>query len=66
MAVQQVLGVESASLQGSQLIVICDGDLRFDVAKRAEEAGGGVVNMETHDASLEDVFVRLTGPGEVR
>ncbi len=60
-AVQQLAGVESARLEGNRLIVSCDASLRFDVAKRADEAGGGVVNMETHDASLEDVFMKLAG-----
>jgi ABC-2 type transport system ATP-binding protein len=65
-AVQQLAGVESATLQGAQLLVVCEGDLRFDVAKRAEEAGGGVVNMETRVASLEDVFVKFAAGGDVR
>jgi ABC-2 type transport system ATP-binding protein len=58
-AVQQVPGVEAARLDGALLIVTCSPELRFDVAKRVEEAGGGVKNMETRDASLEDVFVKL-------
>jgi ABC-2 type transport system ATP-binding protein len=65
-AVQQVPGVESATLDGSQLVVVCDSELRFDVAKRAEEAGGGVLNMETRDASLEDVFMKLAAGGDPR
>jgi ABC-2 type transport system ATP-binding protein len=59
--IQQLSGVASARLEGSQLVVECPSELRFDVAKRVDELGGGVVNMETRDASLEDVFVKLAG-----
>lgn len=59
MAVQALPGVESARLDGNRLIVVCPPELRFDVAKRADEAGGGVTNMETQEPSLEDVFMRL-------
>ena len=65
-AVQQVPGVESATIDGAHLVVVCASELRFDVAKRAEEAGGGVLNMETRDASLEDVFVKLATGSEIR
>jgi len=64
--VQQIHGVASATLQGDRLVVVCDNALRFDVAKRVEEAGGRVVNMETQEASLEDVFVNLAQGGSVR
>ena len=60
-AVQALPGVESARLEGSRLVVGCAPSLRFDVAKRADEAGGGVQDMQTQEASLEDVFVRLAG-----
>jgi len=64
--VQKMPGVDSATLQGDRLSVVCDAALRFDVAKRVEESGGRVLNMETKDASLEDVFVTLAQGGAVR
>jgi ABC-2 type transport system ATP-binding protein len=64
--IQRMPGVESAKLEGDRLSVVCDAALRFDVAKRVEETGGRVLNMETKDASLEDVFVTLAQGGAVR
>jgi ABC-2 type transport system ATP-binding protein len=64
--IQKIPGIESASLVGDQLKVVCDAGLRFDVAKRVEESGGRVLNMETQDASLEDVFINLAQGGAVR
>lgn len=65
-AVQQMEGVTSARLEGDKLHVTCDAALRFDVAKRAEESGARVVNMETTEATLEDVFVKLAAGGDPR
>ncbi|MEA3200428.1 MAG: type transport system ATP-binding protein [Thermoplasmata archaeon] len=58
-AVQKMQGVESATLVGDKLQVVCDAALRFDVAKLCEETGARVLNMETKEASLEDVFVSI-------
>ena len=62
-AVQQMPGVESARLEGNRLVVVCDASLRFDVAKTVEANGARVLNIETQEGSLEDVFMRLAGGG---
>ena len=65
-AVQQISGVTSARLDGDKLVVLCDPTLRFDVAKAAEAAGAKVLNLETREATLEDVFVKLAAGGGLR
>jgi ABC-2 type transport system ATP-binding protein len=66
LAVQRMDGVESARLEGDRLHVTCDATLRFGVAQRCEESGARVLNLETQEASLEDVFVKLATGSEPR
>ncbi|MHB8606542.1 MAG: ABC transporter ATP-binding protein [Thermoplasmatota archaeon] len=61
--VSRVEGVESAALEVDRLVVVCDPGVRWKVAQAVEQAGGRIRDLETKDASLEDVFVKLTGGG---
>jgi len=64
--VQRMPGVSAARLDGDRLIVSCDPSVRFDVAKAVDAAGVRVLHMETREATLEDVFMKLAAGGEPR
>jgi len=63
-AVEEVEGVESASLDGSTLTVQCASDVKMDALTAVETAGGEVENFETEEASLDELFAAYTGGDE--
>lgn len=56
--------VDSATVEGDDLIASCEGDAKMDVLTAIEDAGVAVDDFETREASLEDLFAAYTGDGE--
>jgi len=56
--------VDSATVEGDDLVVSCEGDAKMDVLTAIEDAGVAVDDFETREASLEDLFAAYTEDGE--
>jgi len=62
-AVTDVEGVETAvAREGSTIEVTCTNDAKMDVVVELRDAGVDVVNFQTQEASLEDMFIEYTAP----
>ena len=59
-AVASVEGVASVTVEGTDLVVGCEDGAKAAVINRCFEAGT-VLDVETTEASLEDIFVSYTG-----
>jgi len=58
---QRVEGVERIEIIGNNLQIFCLPESRAKVIIEVHKAGGKISNVQTEEASLEDVFMRLTG-----
>jgi ABC-type multidrug transport system ATPase subunit len=58
--VQKVEGVDKIEIINHSLEVFCLPELRAKVVFEVYKAGGKIVNLQTEEASLEDVFMRFT------
>ena len=62
--IEELDGVESAWMtDDGRIEVTCRDDAKMDVVVNLHEAGVGVENFHTEEASLEDMFVAYTGGG---
>ena len=62
-AVTDVEGVETAvAREASTIEVTCTNDAKMDVVVELRDAGVDVVNFQTQEASLEDMFIEYTAP----
>jgi ABC-2 type transport system ATP-binding protein len=62
-AVTDVDGVETAvAREASTIEVTCTNDAKMDVVVELRDAGVDVVNFQTQEASLEDMFIEYTAP----
>ena len=59
-AVRTVKGVEHVTIQGNMIEVVCDPTVKAKVILAIESAGGNVINLQTKEPSLEEVFMRYT------
>ena len=61
--IEAIPGVESAWLDpdASEVVVTCSNDAKMDVLVGLDDAGVDVLNFETEEPSLEDLFVEYTG-----
>jgi len=59
--VQRLEGVENTQIIGNNLEVFCLPESRAKVIIEVHRAGGKITNVLTEEASLEDVFMELTG-----
>ena len=59
--VEKIEGVQSSQIIGNTLEVFCLPESRAKVIIEVNKAGGNIKNIMTEEASLEDVFMRLTG-----
>ncbi|AGN02832.1 ABC transporter [Salinarchaeum sp. Harcht-Bsk1] len=61
--VEGIEGVESAWLEAAEdrVDVTCSNDAKMDVLVALDDVGVDVVNFETEEPSLEDLFVEYTG-----
>jgi ABC-2 type transport system ATP-binding protein len=63
-AVRSLAGVSAAGLDGDVVTVSCDSDAKTAVIGALEDAGAGVADFETREASLEDLFLAYTGAAD--
>jgi len=59
-SVKKLPGVESVTVKGNSLEIICDGAMKAKVILAITNAGGNIQNLQTKEPSLEDVFMRYT------
>jgi ABC-2 type transport system ATP-binding protein len=62
-AAREVDAVEGATVEGDDLVVAVDSDEKMTVLTAIEDAGIGVDDFETEEASLEDLFAAYTDEG---
>ncbi|MBN2603448.1 MAG: ABC transporter ATP-binding protein [Candidatus Thermoplasmatota archaeon] len=60
-AVKKVQGVEKVDVKGKNIDIICDPKSKSKVILAVEKAGGSVINIQTKEPSLEEVFLKVTG-----
>jgi ABC-2 type transport system ATP-binding protein len=58
--VKKLPGVETVKIQGNTLEILCDGAMKAKVIVAISSAGGNIVNIQTKEPSLEEVFMRYT------
>ena len=59
-AVGKLPGVEKVTAQKNTLEIICDGAMKAKVILAITTAGGNILNLQTKEPSLEEVFMRYT------
>ena len=59
-SVEQLDGVESVNVIGVMLHIHCDPKAKSKIIIAIEKAGGNIVNIQTMEPSLEEVFMRVT------
>jgi ABC-type multidrug transport system ATPase subunit len=59
-AVKNVNGVDHVTIKGKNVEVVCDPTVKAKVIVAIEQAGGNIVNLQTKEPSLEEVFMRYT------
>jgi len=59
-AVEQLDGVQKVEKIGIMLHVTCDPASKSKIIITVEEAGGNIVNIQTMEPSLEEVFMKFT------
>jgi ABC-2 type transport system ATP-binding protein len=58
--VEKLNGVDHAEAIGVMLHVTCDPKSKSKIIVAIEKAGGNIINIQTMEPSLEEVFMRLT------
>jgi ABC-2 type transport system ATP-binding protein len=59
-AVEKLEGVEHVEAIGIMLHIVCNPKAKSKIIIAVEKAGGSIVNIQTMDPSLEEVFMRFT------
>lgn len=59
-SVKKVKGVEKVTVIGVMMHVVCGSATKSKVIVAVEKAGGNIVNIETMNPTLEEVFMRYT------
>lgn len=60
-AVKNLPGVETVNVKGNVLEIVCEGAMKAKVILAISTAGGNILNLQTKEPSLEEVFMRYTG-----
>jgi len=60
-SVVKIEGVEKIEVVSNKLEVFCLPEYRANVVIETYKAGGNIINIQTEEASLEDIFMELTG-----
>ena len=59
--IKNMPGVESLEINGNYISINCLPEKRAEVIANIFNAGGKIINIQTEEASLEDIFMRITG-----
>jgi len=59
-SVKKVKGIDKIEIRGKNLDIICNPEARAKVIVAIEKAGGNIINMQTVEPNLEEVFMRFT------
>ncbi len=62
--VRELVGVSGATTEGGRVTVSCKDDVKTKVISALESEGVTVKDFQTHEASLEDLFLAYTEGGE--
>lgn len=60
-AIKKIPGVAHVEIHGKQIIITCEETTKTQVILAIEGAGCSIVNIQTREPSLEEVFMRYTG-----
>jgi ABC-type multidrug transport system ATPase subunit len=58
--IRKLPGVDIIKIQGNTLEILCDGAMKAKVIVAISSAGGNILNLQTKEPSLEEVFMRFT------
>jgi len=58
---KKIPGVTNVEIHGKQIIITCDSKTKTQVILAIEGAGCSIINIQTREPSLEEVFMRYTG-----
>lgn len=59
-AVNAVKKTDSVNIEGNTIEVVCDASTKAEVILSIAKAGGNILNLQTEEPSLEEVFMRYT------
>ncbi len=59
-SVKNIKGIEKVETEANRIIVICDSETKAKVILTIAKAGGNILNLQTQEPSLEEVFMRFT------
>ncbi|MFH1102030.1 MAG: ATP-binding cassette domain-containing protein [Methanobacteriota archaeon] len=59
-AVKNVVGDDAVKIQDRQIDVVCDSQMKVKVILAIASAGGNILNFQTREPTLEEVFMRFT------
>ena len=57
---KKIEGVEKVEIRGNKIEIICNAETRAKVIVAIEKAGGNIINMQTTEPTLEEVFMKYT------
>ena len=63
-SINNIKGIDKVEVKEKTINVICDSETKAKVILAIAKAGGNILNLQTQEPSLEEVFIRYTG-GEV-
>jgi len=59
-AIENIEGVDKIEITGQTLEIYCLPETRANVVINANKAGAKIINLQTEEASLEDIFMKFT------
>jgi ABC-type multidrug transport system ATPase subunit len=59
-SINEIKGIDKIDILNNSIEVICDSKIKARVIITIERAGGKIININTKDPSLEEVFMRFT------
>jgi len=60
-SISDIKGIDRIEVKEKTINVICDSETKAKVILAIAKAGGNILNLQTHEPSLEEVFMRYTG-----
>jgi len=58
--------VKNATLEENSLVITCDAQDRFEILRAIKTAGGRIETFVTEEPSLEDIYMKYVGDGDVQ